>query len=812
MGLVHSLGAGLSGCFCHPHNYLIEPLHFPKEEKHMQTFRTGRVRGTSHDVVSASTGRAALRLRTPLCGRLILTGMVSMLAACSVSELSGAKKSSPKSLGSAQESSEASNGQAGNDSVSFGMTAMPSPQQSSQLNATAQQVPSNFTLIRQPETIALGEAYRGRGTSVVMIDDGVDYTVPALGSCSLPGSPASCRVPASLDFSDGKNGTPYKAVAGNHGTTVAAVVADLAPETKIIGLNIYSASGSILEYVLNAVNWAIANKSTYNIVAMHISINATPYTSVCDSAGGIITTFSDALKRARSAGIVPVIGSGEAGRSDAISVPACLSAAVSVGAVDNNDVVQSFSNSASFLTLLAPGKDIPAAGLIGTDTFFAAAHIAGAAAILRGLFPSESVDQTLSRMRDRGVLITDSRNGLLKPRLDLYAAAQGDSGCNLQVSPQRISVDTRGGHYTVNLNTGSQCPWKIKGPNQPPFVTVTPIEGKGSQVINIVASANTADDATRFNELIVEITGTTVSQTIRLIQGAAAIKCRITVDPTSTNVPATGGTYPIRINTSEPGCNWGTSFSGVDRSLITLSAYTGTGPATIQATVARNDSSSARTPAFAVVSLDSGAATVRVEFLQMATDISPPTNGELRINGGAAWTNSRTVGVQYRADDPNGVAKVCLSTSRTSCTRWVAIGGPISITLTPNAQNVMTVYGWFEDGLGNRTTTPVSASIGYDTQAPTVATISTSKTSTSISLAWAAATDRQSGVGSYKLVYLQGSSYPAAKCTNGTIAPATASGAIIAGLSPNKTYRFRLCVSDNAGNIGDRIVNVTTNR
>jgi subtilisin family serine protease len=146
------------------------------------------------------------------------------------------------------------------------------------------------------------------------------------------------------------------------------------------------------------------------------------------------------VANARTAGITTVAAAGNNGYTNGLSSPACTPGAVSVGAVysgnfggigwgtctDNAttaDQVTCFSNSASFLTLLAPGALITAGGLQYGGTSQATPFIAGAAAVLRAAFPTESADQAVARMTGHGKSVTDTRNSIAKPRLDLYAAA-----------------------------------------------------------------------------------------------------------------------------------------------------------------------------------------------------------------------------------------------------------------------------------------------------------------------------------------------------------------------------------------------------
>jgi hypothetical protein len=56
-------------------------------------------------------------------------------------------------------------------------------------------------------------------------------------------------------------------------------------------------------------------------------------------------------------------------------------------------------------------------------------------------------------------------------------------------------------------------------------------------------------------------------------------------------------------------------------------------------------------------------------------------------------------------------------------------------------------------------------------------------------------------VASYKLVGNAGNALPNAQCTNGTVLfNGLGTTANVTGLTPQRTYSFRLCAVDNAGN------------
>lgn len=322
--------------------------------------------------------------------------------------------------------------------------------------------PTNLSSIRQPNVAAMG--YMGEGASVAVLDTGTDYTRAPFG-CTAAGQPAECPVVVAKDFA-----VEDKALdqGSFHGTNVAGIVLSVAPKARILALDVFDGDGAWTSTILSAINWCVQHKADHNIVAMNLSLGGGLFASACPK-----DPFEYGLAPARAAGILPIVASGNNGSKTSLSSPACAPSAISVGAVYSANVgslrtsvctdttsaadkVACFSNSASFLTMWAPGVGITGAGITMSGTSQATPHVAGAAALLAAAYPSDTADARAKRLTTSGTTITDARNKVKKPRLDLEYALGVGSG---SVAPSGKVTINQGAAYSkvrevsVNVST-----------------------------------------------------------------------------------------------------------------------------------------------------------------------------------------------------------------------------------------------------------------------------------------------------------------------------------------------------------------------
>jgi len=364
----------------------------------------------------------------------------------------------------------------------------------------------------------------GQGQTVCVIDTGVDYTHPELGGCSMGeflngncekviGGYNYCLDPSCILGNN--NPMDYN----GHGTHIAGIVAangglnGVAPEAKIVALKIAATSIPDEPSMVLAVDWCIDNKTKFNISVITIS-----------SGFGWITegsncypdeALSQAITEANNQGIFVSVASGNAGRSDAITYPACVAGAVSVGATyDNNfgrepdtgdyndlfwtfenpniadcydenaerDSIACFTNRNAKLDLLAPGYSINSINsnwegpclspvstmgcnfIEGSGTSMAAPHVAGSVALINQyLNLTERLatpNEIETALNETGKVIHDDGpggSGFSFSRIDVYKAIFSYFN-TLEIGE---SVDGYVGHeesWTNNITVGNNIP------------------------------------------------------------------------------------------------------------------------------------------------------------------------------------------------------------------------------------------------------------------------------------------------------------------------------------------------------------------
>lgn len=263
-----------------------------------------------------------------------------------------------------------------------------------------------------------------RSTIVAVIDTGVDYNHPDLAANiwtnpdEIPGDGIDNDGNGYVDDVHGYDFVNHDADPMDdqgHGTHVAGTigavgnngvgVAGINWQVQIMALKFLDATGSgSTSDAIDALNYAVANGATI----VNASWGGDPYSQA----------LYDAIRNARDAGVIFVAAAGNNGANNdqAPFYPAGYDLAniIAVAATDRNDRLASFSNyGATTVDLAAPGVDILSTKPNNTyqtasGTSMAAPHVAGVAALVRGLHP----DWTYQQVIDQVLNSVDSVPGL----------------------------------------------------------------------------------------------------------------------------------------------------------------------------------------------------------------------------------------------------------------------------------------------------------------------------------------------------------------------------------------------------------------
>ena len=326
----------------------------------------------------------------------------------------------------------------------------------------------------------------GQGVAIAVVDSGITRDHQAFispeGTHKVLGGFNVLRHNEDLSDPDG-HGTACAGIAAGYDLSQGDFRGGVAPQAMLYGLKVLDGDeGGYDEELSQAFDWCISNQyrsPQAPIMIVTASVGGDqPFHQPCDA---FLTVLGSAFSALERAGIAVFAAAGNDGWCDALEDPACHSQVISVGAVydadlgpteaclsdlsclgvldDNNcevgymgrwhqeqrrrDAVINYSDSASFLDLLAPSEcaTVPGPEVGQYETCFngtsaATPYAAGAAAVLqaraRELRDSFlTVAQLKNLLTSTGDRITDSKSGVSTPRINLERALQKLESGNL---------------------------------------------------------------------------------------------------------------------------------------------------------------------------------------------------------------------------------------------------------------------------------------------------------------------------------------------------------------------------------------------
>jgi len=260
---------------------------------------------------------------------------------------------------------------------------------------------------------AQGSPVTGTGVTVAVIDTGIDYDHPDLGG----GFGADYKVVGGYDF---YNGDSDPMDDNGHGTHVAGIIAangiikGVAPSARLLAYKALGADGSgLMSDVIEAIQRAMDpnndgnNQDHADIISMSLG-----------GAGEAGDPVCLAVRSAVSAGVVVVVAAGNEGPAmGTVASPGLAPEAITVGAIDDEGTLASFSSRGTAPDLLikpeisAPGVSInstvpyqnaryssPTGYMPLSGTSMATPHVSGAVALLLQLHQSWTPQQVKSAL------------------------------------------------------------------------------------------------------------------------------------------------------------------------------------------------------------------------------------------------------------------------------------------------------------------------------------------------------------------------------------------------------------------------------
>ncbi len=307
-------------------------------------------------------------------------------------------------------------------------------------------------IIDQDKAAAEFPTINGSGVTVAIMDTGVDYNDTALGGGFGPGH----KVKAGWDFAD-NDADPMDTFG--HGTNNASIIAadpfqvngvdysGIAPGASLVALRIAHGGDTVTnDTILAALKWIETNYKTYGISIVNFSFGSGTY-----DVAHTEPQVSDEYKKLADLGIAFFSPGGNNGATTAgINWPGADPSVTSVGGVDLNDNLASFSQRGKLLDLLAPAENVGVVGLNNTTglvtfTSYASPAAAGAAALLKQVDPTLVNRDMVSILRASGARKDDTSFG----EFNSYSRIDLDNAITLayQRAPNANSdVGTNGGN------------------------------------------------------------------------------------------------------------------------------------------------------------------------------------------------------------------------------------------------------------------------------------------------------------------------------------------------------------------------------
>jgi len=341
--------------------------------------------------------------------------------------------------------------------------------------------------------VAQAAGWDGAGRTIAVLDTGFQVDHPYLAgkvvaeacfsrsgigiqSLCPNGTPQEQHGPGTAGFCTGmsgcEHGTHVAGIAAGGPVTSPTALTGVAPSASLIVVKVFSKDNNPADCgssgtpclvawdsdIAAALTWlGTLPSGTYPGLtkpdAVNLSLGSGAYVGSCDSASVPLT---NAVTSLRDAGVATVVAAGNNGHNSinnlAMSSPACISTAVSVGATTGSGSLASYTNLSSVTTLLAPGSSINSSkpgstyGLL-SGTSMATPVVAGSIAALRQRAPTATVGTLVDDLQSTGDAFVTAAGTKSEVQLDSALAALPDT---VPSAPRSVTAVGGDGQLSVS--------------------------------------------------------------------------------------------------------------------------------------------------------------------------------------------------------------------------------------------------------------------------------------------------------------------------------------------------------------------------
>lgn len=261
----------------------------------------------------------------------------------------------------------------------------------------------NLEAVNMPDDQLVADTASGSAVKVAVMDSGI---TPLSG----------IEIAGTVDFAnlgeDNVNENPLFDDPSGHGTGIAGMIAAKGKDSVLKGIakdaQIYSVkvldtqNQSTISKIVSGIYWCI----DHNIDVINMSFGTAKYSE----------TLKKAVEDASAAGIIMVASAGNRGEeAETMDYPAAYPEVLSVGAVNGEKQICSFTSKREDADIFAPGEKVWTQGvfqgLTAVDgTSIATAHVTGAVALLLQAYPKAESNWIRQLLRSSSVQIDGEEN------------------------------------------------------------------------------------------------------------------------------------------------------------------------------------------------------------------------------------------------------------------------------------------------------------------------------------------------------------------------------------------------------------------